>query len=124
MSSVNDYVNIMRVSGNKAADANPGSEMSQLKRELIEHYKGNPMRAWALVNGIEAGNYANVSAEQRIHYEAAVIAVRGYNAQPIQKTSTSPQPQEDELKKLERAGWKPLNASKPAQLLNEKIILS
>ena len=111
----------MRKQGNRVAEVNPNSEMSQLKRELIEHYKSNQAKAWNLVNGIESNSYSNVSPEQKMHYEAAVIAVRGYNAQPIQKTATpfTPPEQGNELEKLKRAGWQPLNGTKPAQLLSE-----
>lgn len=122
MSNVNNYVNIMRKQGAAQASINPNSEMSMLKRELIEHYKGNPLKAWALINGIESNSFANISAEQRLHYEAAVIAVRGYNntiAKP--KADFTPPSQVNELDTLKKAGWEELNKPKESVLLHEKI---
>ncbi len=90
MSNVNNYVNLMRRQGTMRASVNPNSEMSMLKQELVEHYKGNPHRAWALINGIEAGDFANVSAEQRLHYDAAVIAVRGHSVPKAEPKQSMP----------------------------------
>jgi len=122
MNNVNNYVNLMRKQGQMRVTANPNSEMSMLKQELIEHYKGNPLKAWALINGIENNNFANVSAEQKLHYDAAVMAVRGYpkiDQVPPKIAVTTLITQKEELKQLEQSGWTPLN--KAAQLLNEKI---
>jgi hypothetical protein len=119
MSNVNNYVNLMRRQGTMRASVNPNSEMSMLKQELVEHYKGNPHRAWALINGIETGDFANISAEQRLHYDAAVIAVRGHSApkaEPKQSMPFLPPTQATELEKLKQSGWQELNKS---VLLNE-----
>ena len=118
MSNVNSYVNVMRKAGAMRVNSNPNSEMSMLKGELVEHYKSNPLKAWALINDIESNISQNVSEGQRLHYDAAVIAVRGYSsaikAEP--KASFVPQTQISELDKLQQAGWSPLNKS---QLLTE-----
>ena len=107
----------MRKSSALRVNTNPNSEMSMLKQELIEHYKTNPLKAWALINGVEGGNMENISEGQRLHYDAAVIAVRGYtNNTPISKPAFDQPNKENELDKLKRAGWQPL--SNP-QLLQE-----
>jgi hypothetical protein len=120
MSNVNQYVNVMRATGAKAAGSNPTSEFSQLKLELIEHYKFNKTKAEQLIKVVEAsGDPQTTSPTHRIHYEAAVIAVRDY--QPV---STVPPNKigaptdifgapklankESELINLQRAGWMPL----------------
>ncbi len=120
MSDVNGYLNLMRRQGTTRASVNPNSEMSMLKMELIEHYKRNLERANALISGIESNSFANISAEQRMHYDAAVIAVRGYSA--VNKEPSvlfSPPTQVSELEKLKQSGWKPLNEVKEAKLLVE-----
>ena len=118
MSSVNNYVNIMRRQGTMRASVNPNSEMSMLKQELIQHYKGNPPKAWALINGIEGNAYTNVSAEQRMHYDAAVIAMRGYNTPNTTQTTTPNVPSQiNELQMLKSAGWEELNKPKEQVLL-------
>lgn len=117
MSNVLGYVNVMRKAGAMMANTNPNSEMSMLKNELIEHYKTNSLKAWALINGIESGSMANISEGQRMHYDAAVIAVRGYNnKQPINTAQFNQPTQINELNKLKQAGWKPLHEQ---QLLQE-----
>jgi hypothetical protein len=122
MSGVNNYVNIMRKQGQMRASANPNSEMSMLKQELIEHYKTNTVKAWALINGIESNSFSNISAEQRLHYDAAVIAVRGYsNANNEPKSSFNPPVQVNELDILKQSGWQVLDKSKESVLLHEKI---
>ena len=116
-SNVGQYVNVMRKSSALRVNTNPNSEMSMLKQELIEHYKTNPLKAWALINGVEGGNMENISEGQRLHYDAAVIAVRGYaNNTPTSKSAFDQPNKENELDKLKRAGWQPL--SNP-QLLQE-----
>lgn len=118
-SNVGQYVNVMRKSSALRVNTNPNSEMSMLKQELVGHYKSNPDKAWALINGMESGDMTNISEGQRLHYDAAVIAVRGYtnNTVPSAAMSTFTQPnQQSELDKLKRAGWQPLNKS---QLLQE-----
>lgn len=117
MSSVNNYVNIMRRQGTMRASVNPNSEMSMLKQELVQHYKGNPTKAWALINGIEGNAYASVSPEQKMHYDAAVIAMRGYNTPTAQPAVPSVPSQINELQMLKNAGWEELNKPK------EKILL-
>ena len=122
MSSVNNYVNLMRKQGQLRVSTNPNSEMSMLKQELVEHYKSNPLKAWALINGIESNNFANISNEQRVHYDAAVIAMRGYPAQTNEpKSMLTPPSQASELDKLKQAGWQELNKPKQNVLLHEKI---
>ena len=117
MSSVNNYVNIMRRQGTMRASVNPNSEMSMLKQELIQHYKSNSAKAWALINGVEGNAYSNISAEQRLHYEAAVIAMRGYTTPaPIQPPTSVPS-QINELQMLKSAGWEELNKPKEQVLL-------
>lgn len=119
MSNVNQYVNVMRATGTSTG-SNPNSEANQLKTELIEHYKFNKTKAEQLIKVVEAsGDPQTTSPTHRIHYEAAVIAVRGY--QPV---STVPPNKigaptdifgasklankESELINLQRAGWMPL----------------
>lgn len=120
MSNVNNYVNLMRQQNTMRVSANPNSEMSMLKQELIEHYKGNPHKAWALINGIESGDFAKISNEQRIHYDAAVIAVRGYSTPKVEpKSMFTPPSQASELDKLKRAGWQELNKPAEPTLLKE-----
>ncbi len=122
MSDVNGYLNLMRRQGATRASVNPNSEMSMLKMELIEHYKRNPERANALISGIESNSFANISAEQRMHYDAAVIAIRGYNNVIKEPTTLfNPPDQVNELEKLKQSGWEPLNNLKKPILLHEKI---
>ena len=118
MSNVNNYVNVMRKAGTTRVNSNLNSEMSMLKRELIEHYKSNPLNAWALINSIESNISQNISEAQRIHYDAAVIAVRGCSSatKTEPETVSVPQTQISELDKLQQAGWSVLNKS---QLLME-----
>jgi hypothetical protein len=121
MSNVNQYVNVMQRSGIKMAVANPNSEMSHLSSELIEHYKNNRHIAVKLIDDIEKEN-TSVTGALKLHYDAAVVAVRGrqvYNAplplsNPVPKEPT----QADELTKLASAGWTPF-VSKQPQLLKE-----
>lgn len=120
MSNVNSYVNVMRKQGQMRATVNPNSEMSMLKQELIEHYKHNKAKAQALIDGIENNNFVNVSPEQRMHYDAAVIAVRGYNSVIPQPSLPVPR-QVNELDTLKKAGWEELNKSKAAILLHERM---
>jgi len=125
MSNVNQYVNVMRQTGARVAAANPNSDTSGLQRELIEHYKINKAKAEQLIKNVEAsGTPVTSSPVHKMHYEAAVIAIRGYNT-----PTNLPQPnkvgtptdvfgaagkapmlasKEDTLKNLYAAGWKPL----------------
>lgn len=105
----------MRQSGVKTASANPNNEQNQLKQELIEHYKNNKARAEQLIKTVEAnGEAATSSPIQRLHYEAAVVAIRGYQPLPTTTNSTNvpsvPQEvnRETELNRLKQAGWVPL----------------
>jgi len=120
MSGVNDYVNVMRQSATKTVSNNPNSETSQLKNELIEHYKHNKVKAEQLIKVVEAsGQQTTHSPTHRLHYEAAVIAIRGYQ-QPTTLPPNKIGPptdvfgtpkmatKEDTLKGLYAAGWKPL----------------
>jgi hypothetical protein len=112
----------MRRQGTMRTAVNPNREMSMLKQELIEHYKGNPAKAWALINGIESNNFANISNEQRVHYDAAVIAMRGYPTQTNEpKSMFTPPSQASEMDKLRQAGWQEFNKPKQNVLLHEKI---
>ena len=119
MSNVNQYVNVMRATGIKA-NSNPNSETSQLKNELIEHYRFNKSKAEQLIKSVEVnGEQATHSPMHRLHYEAAVIAIRGYQ-QPTTLPPNKIGPptdvfgapkmatKEDTLKGLYAAGWKPL----------------
>lgn len=119
MNNVNQYVNIMRQSGIKTAEINPNSEMSQLKRELIEYYKGNKLKAYATINSMITMN--NLSETQRAHYEAACLATGHPLVSPTAEFNFNPSfklPDKDtEMNKLSQAGWQPLHESKP-QLLN------
>jgi len=119
MSNVNQYLNVMKQTGIKVAAANPNSEMSQLKRELIEHYKCNLLKAHATINSMT--NTINLSETQRAHYEAACIAVGKPLTAPTTEFNFTPQynppDKESDMNKLARAGWQPINESKP-QLLN------
>ena len=121
MSNVNQYVNVMRATGAKAAGSNPTSEFSQLKLELIEHYKFNRTKAEQLIKVVEAsGEPQTTSPTHRIHYEAAVIAIRGNAATPLMPVSKIGAPtdifgapshmsnREAELNKLRTAGWSAL----------------
>ena len=119
MSNVNQYLNVMKQTGVKVAAANPNSEMSQLKRELIEHYKSNMLKAHATINSML--NTSNLSETQRAHYEAACIAVNRPLTAPTTEFNFTPQhklpSKENDMNKLMQAGWQPINESKP-QLLN------
>ena len=121
MSSVNDYVGVMRQSGNKTADSNPNSELSQLKRELITHYKSNPIKANELIRAVEGGTAGTMTANMSMHYNAAVVAVRGYTA-PVVPSKSGPDisnTKQNDLDKLKAQGWKPLNEVKEPILLVE-----
>lgn len=121
MAGVNDYLNVMRSSGAKAAATNPKSDFNQLQRELIEHYKVNKTKAEALIKNVEAsGTPVTGSPTHKMHYEAAVIAVRGYGSPnstlPTSKVNTPTDmfgkhvpvsSRENEISNLEKAGWKP-----------------
>lgn len=119
MNNVNQYVNVMKQAGVKAAEANPNSEMSQLKRELIEYYKGNLLKAHATINSMVSTN--GLSETQRAHYDAACIATGRTTALPATEFNFTPEyklpTKHTEMNKLSQAGWQPLNESKP-QLLN------
>jgi hypothetical protein len=110
MSDINQYVNVMRKSGERIAAANPNSEYSQLKTELVEHYKLNKVKAEALITDVEANPNVARSAMHDLHYKAAIEAVRGVQ-QPILNTvqSSVPPPtisnREAELYKLQATGW-------------------
>lgn len=110
----------MRKTNALRVNVNPNSEMSMLKQELVEHYKSNPLKAWALINGVESGDNTNLSEGQRLHYDAAVLAVRGYtnkdSVNTVNKSVFTQPNQESEMDKLKRSGWQPLNSS---QLLQE-----
>jgi len=119
MSNVNQYVNVMRATGTKTNNS-PNSESSQLKNELIEHYKLNKAKAEQLIKSVEVNDeQATHSPTHRLHYEAAVIAIRGYQ-QP--NTTVPPNKigaptdvfgapkvasRESELLNLKKAGWVP-----------------
>jgi len=115
MTAVNGYLNVMKQKGNAVTNANPNSEMSLLKRELIEHYKNNPLKAYATINAVSDNTV--MSDGQRAHYEAACIAVGKNNKPTVEFNFTPgyrPPSRESELNKLSQAGWKPLiNESKP-----------
>lgn len=119
MNNVNQYVNAMRQAGAKTVAANPNSEINQLKRELIEHYKNNILKAHATINSML--NTSNLSETQRAHYEAACIAVNRPLTVPTTEFNFTPQhklpSKENDMSKLMQAGWQPINESKP-QLLN------
>lgn len=121
MNEVNNYVNVMRKQGQMRAAINPNSDNSLLKHELIEHYKANKEKALALIQGIEKGDYTNITAEQRMHYDAAVIATRGYT-NPVKEPNRTftPANKASELERLKQAGWKPLTESDYI-LLNEGL---
>jgi hypothetical protein len=122
MSNVNQYLNVMKQSGVKAAAVNPKSEFNQIQRELIEHYKVNKSKAEVLIKNVEAsGTPITSSPTHKMHYEAAVIAIRGYgplnNTVPPNKVDAPTDVfgrhvpngnRENELENLTRAGWKPL----------------
>ena len=119
MSDVNQYVNVMRTTGAKVAGSNPASEFNQLKLELIEHYKFNKARAEQLIKVVEAsGEPQTTSPTHKLHYEAAVIAIRGpAAATPLMPVSKIGAPtdifgapsrlsnREAEICKLQAAGW-------------------
>jgi len=121
MAGVNDYLNVMRNSGAKAAASNPKSDFNQLQRELIEHYKVNKAKAETLIKNVEAsGTPITSSPTHKMHYEAAVIAIRGYGSPnstlPTSKVNAPTDMfgkhvpvsnRENELSNLEKAGWKP-----------------
>lgn len=117
MSDVNNYVSLMR---GQNSGINPKSTTSLLKQELIGHYKNYPLKAWALINGIESNSFATISEEQRMHYDAAVIAVRGYSKPtPTPSNNFVITDKADELERLKRAGWEEVNKSGQTVLLNE-----
>ena len=115
----------MKKTGAAVAASNPNSEFNHLKQELIEHYKINKAKAEQLIKTVEAnGEPTTHSPTHKMHYEAAVIAIRGY-----QQPTNLPQAnkigaptdvfgaagkaptlsnKEDTLKSLYAAGWKPL----------------
>jgi len=125
MPGVNDYLNVMKSTGAKAAATNPKSEFNQMQRELIEHYKVNKSKAEVLIKNVEAsGTPVTSSPTHKMHYEAAVIAIRGYNTPnstvlpdkvgaPTDMFGAAGKApmlasKEDTLKNLYAAGWKPL----------------
>jgi len=127
MSNVNDYLKVMRQTGIKAAATNPNSETEQLKRELIEHYKTNKLKAEQLIKTVEAsGEPVTNSPMHKLHYEAAVIAIKGNTATPIVPINKINAPtgmfgapsalkevtKEDTLRSLYAAGWKPIDPLK------------
>lgn len=116
MNNVGQYVDIMKQTGIRSAENNPNSEMSMLKQELITHYKNNQLRAHAMINGVSSTSI--LSAEQRLHYDAAYIAINGY---PKINTTNTPKPFEpkSELDKLKEVGWQELNKKTTPTLLNE-----
>jgi len=121
MSSVSDYVGIMRQNGNKVADNNPNSELSQLKTELVAHYKSNPVKANELIKSVESGIAGTMTANMSMHYNAAVIAVRGYTP-PAISNRLGPDisnTKQNDLDKLKAQGWRPLNEVKEPILLVE-----
>lgn len=125
MNEVNNYVNVLRQQGSTRVNSNPQSENSLLKTELAAHYKNNPLKAWALINGIESNNFTNVSAEQRLHYDAAVLAMRGYSnptPTPSANQSNAIPPKEKDMNLLKSQGWKPLNEVSEPVLLVEKQV--
>ncbi len=110
MSGVNDYVGIMRQNSSKVAGGNPNSETDQLKRELIAHYKSNPVKANELIKTVESGTSGNMTANMSLHYNAAVIAIKGY-APPVSSGKLGPDisnTKQNEVDKLKAQGWKPL----------------
>jgi hypothetical protein len=127
MSNVNDYLKVMRKTGEKAAQTNPNSEFNQLKLELVEHYKTNKIKAEQLIKSVEIDNQSTQSAMHNLHYQAAVIAVRGYpQVEAIKPSNTfGPEPtnQVSELERLQQNGWAPLGAPKAvAKPLNYQLI--
>lgn len=119
--NVNNYVNVMRRQGQMRSAVDPNSESSLLKHELIQHYKANKEKALALIQGIEKGDFNNTSPEQQMHYNAAVIAIKGY-ANPVATPNKefNPLNKDNELKQLKQAGWKPLTENNYV-LLNEGL---
>jgi len=116
MSDVNQYVNVMRQQGSQAAAVNPNSDTNQLQRELIEHYKNNKAKAQAILNGNPQKIFG--SDVQRMHYQAADIAINGYPKPSINNSSIpSIANKESEMSKLNKAGWKPLSEKTETQIL-------
>ena len=105
----------MRQAGARAELANPNSETSRLKKELIEFYKSNPLKAHATINAVSDSTI--MSDGQRAHYDAACIAVGKANKPTTEFNFTpgfTPPSRDSDLNKLSQAGWKPLlNESKP-----------
>jgi len=114
---VMDYVNIMAKQGERVAGADPNSEASMLNRELINFYKNNITKARATIDSAPAGTYA--SPEHRLHVQAANIAINGYpSVTPQNNNNTAPiDNTTNELDKLKRSGWKPLNEQRGSELL-------
>jgi len=123
MNNVNQYVNVLKKAGAKAAENNPNSDYSLLRQELVEHYKNNKTKAENLIKMVEANPDGTKTHEQKLHYEAAVIAIRGYQALPAQSTvptnkigaptnmfgaPAATRDKSSELENLKRAGWVPL----------------
>jgi len=127
MSNVNDYLKVMRKSGERVAGTNPDSEMNELKRELIEYYKLNRAKAEELIKSVESNNNNTHSSMHNLHYQSAVIAIKGYpQVEAIKPSNTfGPEPtnQASELERLQQNGWAPLGAPKAvAKPLNYQLI--
>jgi len=129
MSNVNDYLKVMRKTGEKAAQTNPNSEFNQLKLELIEHYKTNKAKAEQLIKSVEVDGQSTQSAMHNLHYQAAVIAVRGHSMPEAKPTNMFGPPidnQLSEMEKLKRAGWAPLgqpSLTNPGNSLKHQLIV-
>jgi len=110
MSNVLDYVKTLRKAGEKVTNTNPNSDTSLLKLELIEYYKNNITKAQELVKSIEENNTPMQSTNHSLHYNAAVIAIRGYSVPTLTKHSNTPVivDTQTELEKLKSQGWVPL----------------
>jgi hypothetical protein len=108
---VGDYVKILASKSNNINSANVKGEFNMMRQMLVEYYTTNKDKAEQLIKLMEQDNSFTKTQTQNMHYQAAVIAVRGY-PQPTTNTSTNtytPPTQENELDKLKRAGWVPLN---------------
>lgn len=118
---MNDYVGVMRQQGAGVNAKGAGNtETDLLNRELIEYYKQNKTKAQQVIDSVEKGDGSTQSPQHYTHYTCAVIALRGYpnkvptNSVQIDSAVTN---REQELTKLARNGWRPVNEQAAPQLL-------
>ena len=108
MSDVSQYVTALKEVGLKSAPAPSNGDDGRIRDELIAHYKDYPDKANELIKQVEEGKILD-SKGQTIHYQCAVIAVKGYAKSVVPPTKIfAAETKETEIKKLTASGWREL----------------